>query len=87
MTYDEMVAKIADTTGLKKDAVKSVLFAVPDILIGLAEDEMVRTPLGTFRMVKRAAKTVKPPKGKKVMTVPASMTVKLKAAARLKKSA
>jgi len=86
MTYDELIGKIAETTGQRKDAVKSVLFAVPDILIGLSEDEMVRTPIGTFRMVKRAARTVKPPKGGGVMEVPASLAVKLKVNARLKKA-
>ena len=85
MTYKELLAKIADTTGMNKLDVRNVLFCIPDLLIGLAENETVRTPLGTFRMIKRKSRVVKPPKGS-VTTVPAGLVVKLKVSAKLKRA-
>ena len=88
MKYDHLIEQVAKSLGLTQKTVRDVLFAVPDVLITLGEEEMVRTPLGVFRMMKRAARSVTPPDGaSKIMSVkvPAEMVVKMRAGSRLRK--
>ena len=85
MKYDKLVAKIAALTKVSEEAVRKVLFSIPDALIGMEEKDMVRTPLGVFRMTKRSSRTVKPPKSAEPVVVPEEMVVKLRAGSRLRK--
>jgi nucleoid DNA-binding protein len=84
MTYNQMITMISQMAGVPKRTVKEILFAVPDVLINLEEDEIVRTPMGTFRMFKRASKSVTPPKGQTIK-VPEGLVVKLRPTARMRK--
>lgn len=86
MTYEKLVTHISEMTGQSEEAVRNVLFAIPDVLISMDEKDVVRTPMGVFRMTKRAARKVKPPKGEQAVTVPEEMVVKLRAGKRLRKS-
>jgi nucleoid DNA-binding protein len=85
MTYSELINEIAKATKKSRRLVRRILKCIPGILITMSEDETVRTPLGTFRMTKRAAKTLKPPKGKK-MTIPEGLVVRLKSATRMRRA-
>jgi len=85
MKYEKLVTKIATLTEESEEAVRKILFSIPDALIGMSEKDMVRTPMGVFRMTKRSSRTVKPPKGAEPVVIPEEMVVKLRAGNRLRK--
>jgi len=85
MTYEKLVTQLSEMTGQPEEAVRNILFALPDALIKMDEKDVVRTPMGVFRMTKRASRKIKPPKGDQVVTVPEEMVVKLRAGKRLRK--
>ena len=85
MKYKELVRRVSETTGYPAEVVRNVLFAVPDVLVTLEEEEKARTPLGVFRMTKRKARTVTPPKGGAPVEIPAEFVVKMKAGGRMKR--
>jgi nucleoid DNA-binding protein len=87
MHYKELVDRLAAQTGLKPKDVRSVLFALPDILIGLGEGEQVRVPFGVFRMTKRKERTVTIPTSDEAVDVPSEMVVKFRAGTRLRHKA
>lgn len=86
MKYEMLVTRIAEFSGQPEEAVRNILFTIPDILIKMEEKEIVRTPMGVFRMTKRASRTVKPPKGGAPVLIPEEMVVKLRAGNRLRKA-
>jgi len=85
MHYDELVERVAAQSGQSQKAVRDVLFALPDILIVLSEDDHVRVPFGVFRMTKRQARTVTIPTSDEVVNVPSEMVIKLKPGVRLRR--
>jgi nucleoid DNA-binding protein len=86
MTYDHLIAALAEATGQSQAAVRELMFILPDILITLEEGDMVRTPLGVFRMMKRGARHVTPPSGSRSrVKIPDEMVVKMRAGLRLRK--
>ena len=89
MTYEQFLKDLAQRTSLREDDLRSALFCIPDILIQMPVGETVRTPLGTFKMTKRTAKTITPPQAimakPQPVNVPEQLTVKLKPGGRLKK--
>lgn len=84
MSYDELIADIAERSGLHSDIVKKVLFHFPDALLMIGIDQSVRTPLGVFRMTYTEARESVLPDRKTKTTIPAKITVKLKPGQRLK---
>lgn len=84
MTYDALVARLAQRTGLHSDVVKKVLWYFPDVLGELAVGGLVLTPLGAFRMTERQPRTTLLPDGKTVVAVSHQRIVKLRPGARLK---
>ncbi len=86
MTYEKLVESLSEATNLPPEAVRALLFALPDVLITLEEDERLRTPLGVFRMIRRKVRYVTPPVGSKTrVKVPAELSVKLRAGSRLRR--
>lgn len=83
MTYDELVTRLAHQTGLRSDAVKKVLYRLPDVLRELAVGDDVRTPLGVFRMTERHERPITLPDGETQAVVSRRAAVKLKAGSRL----
>jgi nucleoid DNA-binding protein len=63
MLYGKLVARISEITGVNVEDVRAVLFAFPGIVMECAEDEQVKTYLGTFRVVRRTKKRVRLPSG------------------------
>jgi nucleoid DNA-binding protein len=84
MHYKDLVERVAAQAGLDVQVVRDVLFALPDILIGLDEGEQVRVPFGVFRMIKRPFRAVRVPSSETLIDVPAEMAVKLRPGVRLR---
>lgn len=87
MTYDQLVEHVSTATGVPAEAVKSVLFALPDALLTMSRGDMVRTPLGCFRMTLRSPRLVTPPQGGKPHPVKREFVVKLRPGLRIRKPA
>ena len=86
MTYDNLVSKVSAQSGIEEKMIRDVLFAVPDVLLHLKRGERVRTPLGVFRLIRRAARKVRPLDGSdEPIQIPAEFVVKLKAGNRLRR--
>ena len=85
MQYEDLVATVAASAGVHPSRVKKVLFALPDGLAALEEGDKVRTPLGVFRMTKRAPRKVLPPGSTEPVEVEAELVVKLRAGTRLRR--
>ena len=85
MTYSELAKRIAHQTGLTEEAVKDVLFALPDALIYFEEGKSCRTPLGMFRMTRRKGRRVNLPGTDEMATIEPILTVKLRPGPRLRK--
>lgn len=83
MTYDDLIADLAERTGIRTDDIKRVLYHLPDALQELAPKEKVWTPLGHFRKVGSEARKVLLPDRKTEVEVPAKTFVKLKPNSRL----
>ena len=86
MTYKELVADIAKRSGQPVPIVKAVLAVTPDALLQLDDGELVRTPLGTFRMTKRNSRRIKLPDGP-IASVGEKCVVRLKSGNRIKRDA
>jgi len=84
MQYEELVAKVAASAGVHPSRVKTDLLALPEGLMALEEGDKVRTPLGVFRMTKRAPRKVVPPGSQETVEVGAELVVKLRAGTRLR---
>ena len=63
MKYDDLVKKISQRTGLASEIVKKILSELPEALSHLADNEKVRTPLGTFVAWPKAQKKILLPTG------------------------
>jgi len=64
MLYAKLVVRIAEVTGVPEEEVRRVLSAFPDVIMEGEEGEQTKTPLGTFRLVRRKRKRVKDPQGR-----------------------
>jgi nucleoid DNA-binding protein len=84
MNYDQLIADLAQRSGLHTEVVRKVLFHLPDVLIQMEVGDDVRTPLGVFRMAASKARDITLPDQKNTATVPAKIVVKLRAGSRLK---
>lgn len=84
MNYDDLIAAIAERSGLHSDIVKKVLFHLPDALLQMGVGGSVRTPLGVFRMIFTEARESVLPDRETETLIPAKITVKLKPGNRLK---
>ena len=86
MNKTELVAAIAEETGLKKDEADKVLTAFKEIVTEeLAKGEKIQlVGFGTFEVAERAAREGRNPKTKEVMPIPASKAPKFKAGKALK---
>lgn len=83
MTYDVLVSKIARLSGLHTDVIKRVLYYMPNALMTLQQNAMVQTPLGTFRMYPRKARSILLPDGETKSVVPGMKVIRFKASSRL----
>jgi DNA-binding protein HU-beta len=75
-----MVAKLADRTGIVKKDIQKILDALPGLIQAeVAEGGSLRySGLGTFSLVKRAARQGRNPKTGEPLPIPAKMFVKFK---------
>lgn len=86
MTYSELVSRVASASNQSPQTVREVLFALPDALVLLNQGEMVRTPLGVFRMMVRRGRLVTPPMpGARPVAIPPEGVIKLRPGSRLRK--
>ena len=84
MTYDQLIADVAKRTGLHTEVVRRVLFHLPDALIQMDVGDVVRTPLGVFRMTQTEQRKILLPDQESIANVPSKTTVKLRSGSRLK---
>jgi nucleoid DNA-binding protein len=63
MYYGTLVARISSLTGCSDVDIRKVLSALPEAVMECSEGEQVRTPLGTFKIVRRRFKRVRSPTG------------------------
>lgn len=84
MHYEEFVKHLVTMSEQSEEVVRAVLFSIPDALSLLNEDETLRTPLGTFRVVTRKPRMMAPPNSDQAFPVVAETTVKLKSGLRLR---
>ena len=85
MTYNDLIEHLAKTTGCDVSTIRSVLKALPEALMEMAEEDQVRTPLGVFSMKKKNAKKIRV-FGEGWTTIPEETSVRLKSGKSLKKS-
>lgn len=88
MNKQELIAQVADTSGLTKgDAVKAVEAVFDAISVALKKGDEVRlVGFGTFSVSKRKASTGRNPRTGEPMTIKASSAPKFKAGKVLKDS-
>lgn len=84
MRYSDLVLDLMETTGHDEDTVKDILLALPGALLQLPENELVRTPLGVFRLIRRKGREVRIPTTMEPAFVKEEMVVKLKPGSRLR---
>lgn len=86
MTKSELVAKIAEETGLsKKDAEKALAGFITVVTNELKKGEKIQlVGFGTFEVTERAAREGRNPATKQTITIPASKALKFKAGKALK---
>jgi len=75
---------VAKRTGLHTEVVRRVLFHLPDSLIQMDVGDVVRTPLGVFRMTQTEQRKILLPDQESIANVPSKTTVKLRSGSRLK---
>lgn len=86
MRYDDFVGRLADLSNQSEEAVREVLFYMPEVLTQLKEGENLRTPLGSFRVKQREARAaIVPPRGTVAFPVVGEMAVKLRSGTRLRR--
>ena len=84
MNYEDLIADVAQRTGLHSDYVRRVLFHLPDALMTMQVGDDVRTPMGVFRMAESKARTIVLPDQTTTAQVPAKTVVKLRSGSRMK---
>jgi len=84
MEYKTLVDRLAELAEVEPETVRTVLYHLPDVLFSLANNAWVRTPLGTFRMVRRAPYMGRNPQNGESVAVPPERVVKMKAGKRLR---
>ncbi len=86
MTKAELIAKIAEETGLTKSQADKVLNTLVDVVTEEIKTggNMTLAGLGSFTVVRREARKGHNPKTMAPMDIPASNTVKFKSAKALK---
>ena len=88
MNKAELIAAVAEKTGLSKKDTESVVSATLDTIVAaMAEDEKVQlVGFGSFEVKKRAERVGRNPKTKESITIPASKVPTFKAGKALKDS-
>ena len=88
MNKAELIAAVAEKTGLSKKDTESVVSATFDTIVAaMAEDEKVQlVGFGSFEVKKRAERIGRNPKTKESITIPASKVPTFKAGKALKDS-
>lgn len=86
MNKTELIAAVAEKTGLSKKDTESVITAALDVIAAaLAEDEKVQlVGFGAFEVKSRAARLGRNPKTKETIEIPASKVPVFKAGKALK---
>jgi DNA-binding protein HU-beta len=86
MNKSELVAQIAEQTGLQKKDAEKALAAFTDIVADTLKkgDKVQLVGFGTFEVTERAARTGRNPQTKKEIKIPASKAPKFKAGKALK---
>jgi len=84
MNYEDLIINLAQRTGFHTEIVRKVLYHLPDALTQMTVGDIIRTPLGAFRMVRNKARTIKMPDGVTTAKVPEKTFVKLRSGSRLK---
>ena len=88
ITKEELVAKVAQDSGVSKSVAATVLKSILDSVEGaLAKgDKVSLVGFGTFSVVRRAARTGRNPATGKTIQIPAANVPKFKAGKKLKGS-
>ena len=88
MNKAELIAAVAEKTGLSKKDTEAVVSATFDTIVAaMAEDEKVQlVGFGSFEVKKRAERIGRNPKTKESITIPASKVPTFKAGKALKDS-
>ncbi len=88
MNKAELIAAVAEKTGLSKKDTEAVVSATFDTIVSaMAEDEKVQlVGFGSFEVKKRAERIGRNPKTKESITIPASKVPTFKAGKALKDS-
>ena len=88
MNKAELIAAVAEKTGLSKKDTESVVSATLDTIVAaMAEDEKVQlVGFGSFEVKKRAERIGRNPKTKESITIPASKVPTFKPGKALKDS-
>ena len=88
MNKAELIAAVAEKTGLSKKDTESVVSATLDTIVAaMAEDEKVQlVGFGSFEVKKRAERVGRNPKTKESITIPASKVPTFKAGKAMKDS-
>ena len=86
MNKAELIAAVAEKTGLSKKDTESVVSATFDTIVAaMAEDEKVQlVGFGSFEVKKRAERIGRNPKTKESITIPASKVPTFKAGKAMK---
>lgn len=87
MRYEKLIEEVAKLSGQSEEAVRTVLFSFSDALVRLDEKDMVRTPLGAFRLHRRKSREVVLPDGDETASIGEELVVKLRPGTRLRREA
>lgn len=87
MRYKKLIEEVARLSSQPEEAVRAVLFSFSDALVQLDEKDMVRTPLGAFRLHRRKSREVVLPDGDGEASIGEELVVKLRPGTRLRKEA
>ena len=85
MNKTELIAAVAEKTGMSKKDTEAVIAATLGTTAALHEEEKVQLMgFGSFEVKKRAARTGRNPRSKETIEIPASQTPVFKAGKALK---
>lgn len=65
MKYHDLARVIAERTGLNVESVKDVISEFGETLMSMPENDYVLTPLGTFRIIRKASREIYLPRHKR----------------------
>lgn len=85
MEYDTLVRKLARLSRQSPEAVRDVLFFMPDVLMDLEEGEHVRTPMGSFRASIREGRTYTAPDSDEGVERGPVVLIKMRAGLRMRR--